>query len=107
MQAKVSEYRSSVLKATAIMKSQRLFKDLEEAGIKNAYQVSVQQYETVFMITRDASEVMWADMEKQHGGMSAAFAALCPERDTSVMDYYRDLYDVMLVKAREWRKTQD
>lgn len=106
MLTKGREYRAVAFKSSAIMSARRLFDGLEEAGIKNAYQASLDQYESTFMVVRERAEAAWNDMEKQYGGQAATFIKLCPERDTNVMNFYRDFYDVILGQYQEWRLMQ-
>jgi len=102
MRTKVKDYREAAFKSSAILAAQRSYNDLNAAGIKNAYQASVEQYESTFMVVREGAEKAWSDMEKQRGGLSATFIELCPERDTNVMMFYRDFYGVILGQYQEW-----
>lgn len=106
MAQRVKEYREVTFKSAASMSAQRTFKELSDAGIKNAYQMSIEQYESTFRVVREGAEMAWQTMEKDNGGLSATFIKLCPERDTNVMKFYRDFYDVILGQYQEWRLKQ-
>jgi len=89
MQAQVAIWRDLTLKGAAIYNAKQLHDELEQRGVNNAYQLSLEMYETKFAPARDHLGGWWLNLEKEQGGMSAAFAALCNQRDLDVASFYR------------------
>lgn len=96
MQEEVRSFRPAFFKSAAIHQAQQLNDGLEKQGLVNAYQMSLEAYESRFAPAREHAEKFWMSLEKQHGGMAGAFAAVCDPRDMDIGNFYILFYGIVL-----------